>query len=353
MDRTVSHPERIVIRGTNWVGDTIISLPALKQIRRIFPSSIITLWVRTSLKGLVEATQTADRVISFDQNSAGPVLRSVHMMRRLADERFDAAILLQNAFESAFTAWLARIPLRVGYPTDLRGPLLNVRVPLTANIRAMHQVFYYLAIADYVAERFARDKMEQHPDPDCSIPVPPEKCRSAEELLAEHGLEPSKPFFVLCPGSVNSEAKRWPPSHFAALGDLMAERLKAPVVFLGALDERDLIESIGSMMKAARLVNLAGTADMLTSMAIMNLSNAVISNDTGSAHLAVAASARVFTIFGATSPGATAPYGPNAHVLQGNASCAPCRHFRCPYPDHPCMTSLTPEAVFERIMETV
>jgi heptosyltransferase-2 len=351
MDRTVSHPERIVIRGTNWVGDTIISLPALKQIRRTFASSNITLWVRSNLKDLVEAAQTADRVISFDQNSAGPVLRSVHMMRRLADEQFDAAILLQNAFESAFTAWLARIPLRVGYPTDLRGPLLNARVPLSPNIRAMHQVFYYLAIADYVAERFARDRIGQDQVPDCSIPVPPGKRRRAEELLAEHSLEPSKPFFVLCAGSVNSEAKRWPPKHFAALGDILAERLKAPVVFLGAPDERELFQSIGSMMKEGRLVNLAGTADMLTSMAIMSLSKAVISNDTGSAHLAVAASARVFTLFGATSPGATAPYGPNAHVLQGNAPCAPCRHFRCPYPDHPCMTSLRPEAVFERIVE--
>jgi len=349
----VSHPERIVVRGANWVGDTVISLPALKRIRGIFPSSRITLWVRESLKDLVEASQTADRVISFDRNSAGPVMRSVRMMRRLADERFDAAILLQNAFESAFTAWLARIPLRVGYPTDLRGALLNARVPLTLDIKAMHQVFYYLAIADYAANRFTAGRIAQGQVPDCSIPVPLEKRRRAEELLAEHGLEPPQPFFVLCAGSVNSEAKRWPPSHFAALGDLLAKRLNAPVVFLGSTDERDLIESMGSTMKAARLVNLAGTADMLTSMAIMTLSKAVISNDTGSAHLAVAASARVFTLFGATSPGATAPYGPNAHVLQGHAPCAPCRHFRCPYPDHPCMTSLTPDAVLERILETV
>jgi heptosyltransferase II len=111
------------------------------------------------------------------------------------------------------------------------------------------------------------------------------------------------------------------------------------------------VEEIISRMRTTRTANLAGRADMLTSMAVMNLSEMVISNDTGSAHLAVAASARVLTIFGPTSAGATAPYGPDAHVIQGIAECAPCRHFRCPHDRHPCMRSVTPQAVMERVEE--
>ena len=144
MNRALSIPSKVVIRGTNWVGDTILSLPALKEIRRIFASSHITLWVRSSLADIVTAAGVTDDVVCFDPNSVSVLKRPFMMMQKLKAQKFDMAILLQNAFESAFTAWLARIPIRAGYPTDLRGPLLNMRVPLTPDITFKHQVFYYL-----------------------------------------------------------------------------------------------------------------------------------------------------------------------------------------------------------------
>jgi lipopolysaccharide heptosyltransferase II len=159
-----------------------------------------------------------------------------------------------------------------------------------------------------------------------------------------------RPIFCLCPGSVNSEAKRWPVERFARLADLLIDRIGAQVVFLGAPQEKGLVEEIMSIMRNSGSLNILG-ADMMTSMAVMNLSALVISNDTGSAHLAVASSARILTIFGPTNPGATAPYGANAHVIQGNAPCAPCRHFRCPLPEHPCMSSVEPEAVLRKTEE--
>jgi heptosyltransferase-2 len=131
------------------------------------------------------------------------------------------------------------------------------------------------------------------------------------------------------------------------------ERFNAQVLFLGAPGESDLINGIISMMRRSGAVNLAGKAKMDVSMALMHLSRLVVSNDTGSAHLAVAASAAVLTIFGPTIADATAPYGPNAHIIQGVAPCAPCRHFRCPVQGHPCMTSLTPEAVLKKIGEII
>jgi ADP-heptose:LPS heptosyltransferase len=123
------------------------------------------------------------------------------------------------------------------------------------------------------------------------------------------------------------------------------------VVFLGAPQERNLVQSIISAMHRRDVVNLAGSSDMITSMAVMRLSSLVISNDTGSAHLGVAASAKVLTIFGPTVPGATAPFGPNAHLIQGVADCAPCRHFRCPKPAYPCMRSISPEAILRKAEE--
>ncbi|MBI5571717.1 MAG: lipopolysaccharide heptosyltransferase II [Desulfomonile tiedjei] len=344
-------PSRIVVRGTNWVGDTVMSVPALRELRRIFPSSEICIWAAPGLEPLLRATEVPDEVIIFDRDRGGVLRRPVVMSRRLAGLKFDMAVLFQNAFESALTAWLAGIPVRLGYPTDLRGPLLNVKVPLTHEIRLKHQVFYYLAITDFVAKRFGLDGHSASDAPDCSVSLGESSLQRARELLLSEGADVTRPVLCLCPGSVNSEAKRWPKDYFSRLADLLMERLKASVVFLGAPAERDLVTDIISGMSLAGAVNLAGKADMMVSMAVMRLGEMVISNDTGSAHLAVAASSRVLTVFGPTVPGATAPYGPQAAIIQGTATCAPCRHYRCPLPDHPCMRSITPEAVLEKAEE--
>jgi heptosyltransferase-2 len=321
-----------------------MSLPAAKALRRLYSSSFMVFWVASSLAPLVKASGIPDGVITFDGDSVGPLRRPFQMKGQLAAGGFKMAVLFQNAFESAFTAWLAGIPSRVGYPTDLRGPLLNVKIPLTEEIRSKHQVFYYLGITDFLEALINGNEDSPHGPPDCSISLDDDTMVQTGHLLL-------RPFFCLCPGSVNSEAKRWPGDHFARLAELLVDREDAQVVFLGSPKEQGLVEEIISLMRSQSAVNLAGQADIVSSMAVMNRSKMVISNDTGSAHLAVAASAPVLTIFGPTSPGATAPFGPNAHIIQGEADCAPCRHFVCPKSGHPCMRSIEPEAVFRKIEE--
>jgi len=344
-------PSRIVIRGTNWVGDTVMSLPAARELRRIYRSSIISYWGPAGLIPLVKAAGVADEFVSFGLGDGGPLKRPFRMSRNLAEWRFDMAVLFQNAFESAFTAWLAGIPRRAGFPTDLRGPLLNIKIPLTDDIRSKHQVFYYLAISDYIETRFFGGCRDRTSPPDCSVIIGDPDVSRAKDLLAAEGIDCQRPFFALCPGSVNSEAKRWPADCFARLADLIVSVQGTQAVFLGAPGEGGLVQDIISMMTRGSAANLAGKSGMIESMAVMSMSDMVISNDTGSAHLAVAASAKVLTIFGPTIPGATAPFGPGAHVIQGEAPCAPCRHFRCPKPGHPCMRNLSPDAVFEKIRE--
>ena len=127
-----------------------MSVPAIKELRRIFPSTRITLWVPSGLASLVNATGIPDDVICFDGNSGGPLQRPFRMRGKLISGKFGMSVLLQNAFESAFSSWLAGIPVRAGYPTDLRGPLLNIKIPLTRQIKRKHQVFYYLAITKFL-----------------------------------------------------------------------------------------------------------------------------------------------------------------------------------------------------------
>jgi heptosyltransferase II len=343
------HEPRIVVRGTNWVGDTVMSVPAMRELRQIFPSSRISFWAPAGLAPLIQATGVPDEVVTFTSDCGGPLRRPFVMRKSLQRGEFHLAVLFQNAFESAFTAWLAGIPFRAGFPTDLRGPLLNIRVPLDPSVRTKHQVFYYLAVTDYL-KRLVLAPTNDRPDvPSCAVNLPDEILERGRRLLQSLDVDSGLPFFCLCPGSVNSEAKRWPADYFARLADLIAEVFNGVAVFLGAPEEHGLIEGIVAETRSSKCVNLAGRTDMLLSMAIMRLSTMVVSNDTGSAHLAVAAGSRVLTVFGPTSAGATAPYGSTAYVIQGHAPCAPCRHFRCPVPGHPCMRGVLPDTVVQEV----
>lgn len=344
-----AHVRNVLIRGTNWAGDTIISLPAAREIRRIMSGVRITFWVPENLRSLLTRAAVCDDIITIPAKQGNPFTRSLRMRNKLAAHSFDLVVLFQNAFESAFTSWLARIPFRAGYPTDLRGPLLNLKIPFPVDIRIKHQAFYYLGIADYMESLWEGKAPDRRVIPEFRIPFDQSDSETALELIGTLGGGVSKPWFCLCPGSANSEAKRWPGDYFARLADILNKRLDAQIIFCGAPSEVALIDNIMSLQKHSGSINLAGRTDMIGMMRVMSLAQIVVSNDTGSAHLAAAASAKVLTLFGPTSPGATAPLGTSSYTMQGTAPCAPCTHFKCPKSEHPCMRGLTPTMVFNRI----
>lgn len=346
-----STPSRIVVRGVNWVGDTIMSLPAARALRRMFPAAHLAFWVPANLEPLLRLTKIPDEIIVFNKREGGAFERTLSMKQRLKRGHFDMAVLFQNAFESAFTAWLAGIKLRVGYPTDLRGAFLNAKAPLNRSTPWQHEVYYYLEIVKYVDGFFRLDRFRHYKKPNCLIKLTASQLQSARDFLITQGIDPDRSIVCLCPGSVNSDAKRWPADYFAGLADLLIGETGSQIVFLGVPQEEDLIDSIMGMMKVGSGFNLAAKSDMVSSLGIMNLSALVISNDTGSAHLAVAAGGRILTIFGPTTAGATAPFGRHTFIIQGKAQCAPCNDHDCRIQGHPCMRSVTPELVARKALE--
>ncbi len=346
-----STPSRIVVRGVNWVGDTIMSLPAARALRKLFPVAHMVFWVPDYLEPLLKLTKIPDEIIVFKKNDGGPVKRTISMREKLQQGHFDMAILFQNAFECAFTSWIAGIGLRVGYPTDLRAVFLNIKTPLIPSILASHQVFYYLEIVKYLENYYKLGRLNYIGKPDCLIKFSVAATNRTRKFLLGEGLDLSKPFVCLCPGSVNSDAKRWPREYFAVLADILIERFGLQIIFLGANQERGLIDSIISEMKMGAAFNLASKSDITTSLGIMSLSSLVISNDTGSAHLGVASGAKCLTIFGPTIAGATAPFGEQTFIIQGKADCAPCNDHHCHRQGHPCMRGLTPQIVARKASE--
>lgn len=139
--------QRILVRSTNWVGDAVMSVPALEALRASFPRAEIVLLSKPWVSELYWHHPAVNRQIIYKPRTEHRgSLGFLRLIRELRAERFDAALLLQNAFQAACIAWLARIPLRIGYARDSRSFLLHdaIEPPLPAAYG--HEVYYYLQL---------------------------------------------------------------------------------------------------------------------------------------------------------------------------------------------------------------
>jgi lipopolysaccharide heptosyltransferase II len=337
--------ERVVVRGANWVGDAAMTVPALRELRRVLPGARITLATRPWAEALFAGAEFVDEVIAV--SDAKGSLRSVREdARAWRARRFDLAVLFPNSFAPALSATLARVPFRVGYATQGRSALLTHALPVPAWRGRRHEVFYYLNIVAGL-ERLLHGSSEiETREPDTSLAVNEGARREALALLRESGLRDARPLVALCPGSTNSRAKRWPIAAFAALADMLAERARAQVLLVGAREESDISEEVARLTRSRPLI-LTGRTNLAQTAALLSVSDLLVTNDTGPAHVAAAVGCPVVVIFGPTNPETTRPFSALADVVRKPPVCAPCMLRDCPI-DHRCMTAITAEEVFAR-----
>ena len=219
---------KILIRGANWIGDSIMSIPAMRRIRGIFPDGHITLHTRSLTEGLFQNASFLDDIISFEKGG-WRVASLYDNATFLRDEGFDLAVLFPNSFESALTAFLSRVPNRIGYNKDARGLLLThpVAVPEWKNRR--HEVFYYLNLVGEIERKILGRNSVQNEMPDISLDVSEERKLEARGMLAELGVKLGRTIVLLGVGSTNSHANRWPAASFAALADKLKRERDAGV----------------------------------------------------------------------------------------------------------------------------
>lgn len=342
---TAERIERVVVRGTNWVGDAMMTVPALRALRRLLPHAHITLAARPWAHRLFAEADFIDEFLPYERprRSLSAVLRQAIEWR---SRRFDLALLFQNAFEAALIAAGARIPLRLGYATENRGPLLTHGLPRPAWTSERHEVFYYLnLVAELERLLYGTSRITEEP-PDYALHVSPERQDEARRLLKEHGADLTRPLVALCPGSTNSRAKRWPTEYFAALADRLINERGAQILLVGAADEREVSLAVSRAMKG-RPAMLTGETDMAEAVAVLSLVQLLVTNDTGPAHIAAALDRPTLVIFGPTDPRTTRPFSQSAEIIRRPPECAPCMLRDCPI-DHRCMTAITPAEVFER-----
>jgi heptosyltransferase-2 len=338
--------KRVVVRGTNWVGDAVLTTPALRELRRVLPHAHITLATRSWAKGLFADADFLDDLLVYDRGARD--LRAVwRQTREWRRRRFDLAVLFQNAFEAAFVARAARIPIRLGYATDGRRPLLTHPLAVPSWRGERHEVFYYLNIVAEL-ERIldgATDVLNR--EPVFALQVSEARRTEARELLRAEGRNLKGTRLVaLCPGSTNSRAKRWPAARYAALADMLIENTGADVALIGSRDEESVSLEVAAGMRHRPLM-LTGRTELAEVVAVLSVADLLVTNDTGPAHIGAALERPTLVIFGPTIPATTGPFSRTAEIIRRPPDCAPCMLRDCPI-DHRCMTAITPEEVFAR-----
>lgn len=339
MPRSLSglSPSKILIRSTNWIGDAIMTTPAIHTIRRNFPQARISILAKPWVAGVFAASPDVDDIIVYknDEEHRG-VGGLFPLARELRQQGFDLAILLQNAFEAALIARLAAIPLRAGFSRDGRGLLLTHGITLPLNIKRRHQVYYYQTLMA---------KLGLTPGPnDLSLQLPQAARLKASDLLSGLG---KGPFIGLNPGGAYGPAKRWPTQNFAALTRRLHKELNAWVLVFGTTAEAGTGAAIQAAAPGA-VLDLTGRTDLIDAMALIERCHAFVSNDSGLMHVGAALKTPMAAIFGSTNPVTTGPFSKKAIILRKDISCSPCLRPHCDS-DFRCMTEIVVDDVFSAV----
>lgn len=356
-------PKRILVRGVNWLGDAVMTTPALVRLREKFPEAHIALLTPQKLGDLWPRHPAVDEVIGFDAKEG---LLSVS--RKLRAGKFELALVLPNSPRSALEAWLAGIPRRVGYARPWRNWFLTQ----TVATRSGHVKMRKRTPAEVQRlVQVAKEKAEsQRPIPETAhqlyeylhlisalgtsaAVVAPQLHVSAEEMqvvATRFHLDPQTRWLGINPGAEYGPAKRWPIENFQFIAREAGAWPGWGVMIFGGKGDVPASERIEHEFRAVaknwatapKFVNLAGRTSLRELMALLKLCRGLITNDTGPMHVAAALGTPVVVPFGSTSPELTGPGLPGDlrhRLLKSDVPCSPCFLRECPI-DFRCMKGL-------------
>lgn len=347
IERKVIDPaqvHRILIRGVNWVGDAVMTTPAIAGIRQTFPDARISLLVKPYVAGVFAGNPHIDEILLYEGDGRHAGLSGLlRLARELRHAQFDLAILLQNAFEAALLTFLARIPRRVGYNTQGRSLLLTTAVLRDHSMKAQHHVEYYQALV----KRAGWVEAKAQP----ALYLSSEVEERAAALLRGEGVQSEESLVAFNAGSTYGSAKRWPADRYAAVADHLIDRLGVKILLTGAHGDGAVARAIQSLARRPeRLIDLTGRTDIQLLGAVLKRCAVFVTNDTGAMHIGAAVGVPLVAIFGPTDPTTTSPVGRHV-LLRHPVACSPCLLRECPI-DHRCMTGISVEQVISTIINS-
>jgi heptosyltransferase-2 len=331
---------RTLVRATNWVGDVVLSLPAVRALRAADPKGALAVLARPWVAELYRLLPEVNEVlVDESKGSEADSKARERLALEIRGGRFDRAVVLPTSFETAWTIARAGVPERIGYRGELRGALLTRAVRLVLG-PGEHQVWKHLRLAAAAGAPLSAA-------PDVSWPVSGVLREAARARLAEAGWT-GGPFAAAHVASFAHAAKRWDLARFAAVFDALAARHGLTTVLLGSAGEKAVNAEAASRATKARVFDLSGATTLPEALGVLAEARLFLGNDSGLAHLASAAGTPAVVVFGSTDPDATRPWdGPRPDgrpvrlaLARRRTLCAPCQFDVCPI-DHACMTGVT------------
>jgi heptosyltransferase-2 len=383
---SIFNPRRILVRGTNWLGDAVMTTPTLLRLREKFPDAHIALLTPEKLQDLWLHHPAVNETISFAPGeSVLSIGRKLRWWGEAPDKParedachagFDLALVLPNSPRSAIEVFLAGIPQRIGYAHPWRNFFLTLTVPTRAGAikmrkrseseirqlisqnpesriqnpeipRSAHQIFEYLNLTAAIGA---------NPEP-----LPPQLFVAPAEIEAarkKFGLDKiSTSIFGLNPGAEYGPAKRWPVERFISAAKEIQHRTSCAWILFGGKNDLPITNQIESEIQNPKfkIQNLAGKTSLRELMTLLKLCRVLLTNDTGPMHVAAALGTPVIVPFGSTSPELTGPGLPGDarnYLIESDAPCAPCFLRECPI-DFRCMNGIGVESVVEAVLKTV
>lgn len=333
-------PEKIFVRGVNWIGDAVMTMPALRSLRKAFPGVHISLLVKPSVSPIFEKDPAIDEVIVYEDRFRGMIgkLRLAYLLRK---KGFSRAILLQNAFDAALIAFMAGISERTGYARDGRKFLLTKPIAFNNEDKKVHHIKYYLNLL-------------------MASGIPAEQSRPwiylslGERIAARDQLSGLKrPLLGINPGAAYGSAKRWFPERFAEVAGWFIKDTRGSVVIFGGEAEADVAEEIGKKVMAIErdfsddsFLNLAGKTSLRQFIALISECDVILCNDSGPMHLSYALEVPLVVLFGSTDPVLTGPPEGCGVLIRHDFECSPCFDRTCKTNDLRCMYAITSDEVY-------
>lgn len=348
----------ILVRGVNWIGDAVMTMPAIRSLKLTHPDARITLLVKPWVSRLFEKDPNVDEIILYTDTYQG-LAGKFRLAREIKIHNFCMAMLFQNAFDAAFIAFLAGIPARIGYNRDGRRLLLTKAIPFDDQAKALHHIEYYL---DLVRKAGFSPKYE----------CPWIYLSIEERLEARNKLQSlRRPVVGINPGATFGSSKRWRPGRFAEVAYRVISEMQGSAVIFGGPSEEQIAEEIqqrilnllsltkggfqeglnSSLFTDRSLLNLAGKTDIRELISLISECDLLVTNDSGPMHIGYAVRTPVVAIFGSTSPEHTGPVGAKDVAIKKPLSCAPCFERECSKHDLKCMEMISSEEVFEAVKE--